>query len=171
MLLTKTNPFLKKPYIYTSGRDDVVANEKPVLSFSKDTGFLYINHACYFINPKMEQEFGLESRELVICEKKMQAIADQTIVSDYEQLEQVAFQRKNTKKFLDFDSEVLDHIVRLPIEQRAEFLGRYGILIDEKGLLDTSDEGQCELVIDLLCCRSCLDVFGRLSTGNNITPR
>ncbi len=76
-----------------------------------------------------------------------------------------------TGKFIGFDKKVLEYIVRLPIVEREEFLSTYGVTIDRNGNMDASDPDQCELVIDLLCCRSCLDPLGRLSTASNITPR
>jgi len=54
---------------------------------------------------------------------------------------------------------------------REEFLATYGVTIDYDGRMDTSDTEQCELMIDLLCCRSCLDPLGRLAVGSNITVR
>ena len=57
LLLTKTNPFLKKPYIYTSGRDDVVANEKPVLSFSKAVSYTHLQQYKPDVKYKSMQKF------------------------------------------------------------------------------------------------------------------
>ena len=78
---------------------------------------------------------------------------------------------KNARKFLDFNDEILEHITGLPIVERADFLDKYGVSLDREGRMDTFDSGDCELVIDLLCGRSCLDPLGRLSVGSNITPR
>ena len=78
---------------------------------------------------------------------------------------------KNAKKFIDFDREILEYIVRLPVVEREEFLSHYGITVDREGRMETYDPEQCELIIDLLCCRSCLDPLGRLSVGSKITPR
>jgi hypothetical protein len=110
-------------------------------------------------------------RHFAIAEKRMKIIAGAEIVSDYEQLEQVAMKGKNARKFLDFEGKVLEHIVRIPILERAEFLSTYGTTIDSAGRMDTADPEQCDLIIDLLCCRSSLDPLGRLSLVNGIMPR
>jgi hypothetical protein len=78
---------------------------------------------------------------------------------------------RNAKKFINFDEQILEHITQLSIPDREEFLSTYGITVDRKGLMDTADSEQCELIIDLLCCRSVVDPLGRLAIGSNITPR
>ena len=171
LLLNRKNPFVigKRSLLCSTQADEITAFDKPVLNISYDIGFLYFDKICYFINPNIERDFGLENRNILICERKMKLIAETPIVNNYEQLEAVAM--KNARKFIDFDKELLERILKMPVVDREEFLSTYGILIDKEGLMDTNDKEQCELVIDLLCGRSCLDVFGRLAVGNNITPR
>ena len=65
----------------------------------------------------------------------------------------------------------MEYIERLSIEDRGEFLLTYGITLDNEGRMDTYDSEQCELIVDLLCCRSCLDPLGRLAVANGISPR
>jgi hypothetical protein len=101
----------------------------------------------------------------------MKRIAGADIISDYDSLEKAVMSGKNVRKFSGFDRQILEHIARLPIVEREDFLSTYGVTIDHDGRVDTSDAEQCELVIDLLCCRSVLDPLGRLSIGSNITPR
>ena len=72
---------------------------------------------------------------------------------------------------MGFDKQILDHIVKLGVVEREEFLSTYGVTIDKDGRMDTFDPEQCLLIVDLLCCRSCLDPLGRLATADNITPR
>lgn len=47
----------------------------------------------------------------------------------------------------------------------------YGITLDKDGHIDIGDKEQCELIIDLLCGRNCVDALGRLAVGNKITLR
>ena len=101
----------------------------------------------------------------------MDTIAKAEIVNDYDQLEKAAMVFKNARKFTEFYSDILDHIARISITSREEFLSTYGITIDNNGLMDTTNNDQCELIIDLLCGRSCLDVFGRFAVGSGIVPR
>ena len=123
-----------------------------------------IGDVCYFLSSAIEKDFA-------IAEKRMALVAETDIISDYEQLEKAVMTAKNARKFLNFDKGILEHIARLPIVEREEFLRAYGVTIDHTGRMDTSDSEQCELIVDLLCCRSCLDPLGRLSVGSNITPR
>jgi hypothetical protein len=132
---------------------------------------LLIGGVCYFFSAAVQKDFSLEDRRLAIAAQRLALIADAAIVSDYDRLERVVLSAKNARKFLDFDKQILEHIVRLPIVEREEFLSVYGLTIDRRGLVDTYDPEQSELFVDLLCCRSCLDPLGRLSVGSNITPR
>ncbi len=171
LFMKRSNPFLSagKGRLCTTAGDEVTDCVQPVLKFAQALDFLFINDVCYFLNPAIEKDFGMENRHFLICMKRLTTIAQAEIVSNYELLEQAAI--KNARKFLEFDSGILEHITRLPITEREDFLLTYGITIDGQGKMETGDPEQCELVIDLLCCRSCLDPLGRLATGHNITPR
>ena len=173
LYVRRTNPFLKpeKNHIYTTLSDDIVTADKPVLKFLPSIDLLIVDGSCYMITGNMGNDLGLESRHFAICAKRMDLIAEKSIVNNYDQLEGAAMTGKNAKKFLDFDTEILNHIERLSIVDREEFLSTYGITIDRDGRMDTYDPEQCELIIDLLCCRSCLDPLGRLAVANGISPR
>jgi len=151
--------------------DDIVTADKPVLKFLPAIDLLIVDGSCYMITGNMGNDLGLESRHFAICAKRMDLIAEKGIVNNYDQLEGAAMTGKNAKKFLDFDKDILEHIERLSIVDREEFLSTYSITIDREGRMDTYDPEQCELIIDLLCCRSCLDPLGRLAVANGISPR
>ena len=173
LFMRRQNPFVTaaKARICTTEGDEIIAADKPVLKFMPTIDFLMINDGCYFISPAIEKDFELENRNIAIAARRLETIGKAEIVSDWEQLEKAAMVFKNARKFTDFDREILDHISGMTIVAREEFLSTYGITLDNNGLMDTSDSEQCELIIDLLCCRSCLDVFGRLAVGTGITPR
>lgn len=173
LFMRRGNPFLSgsNASLFTSAGDEIVSCEKPILKFTTAVDFLLIGGNCYFLSSAIEKDFELENRHFAIAQKRMGLIAGKDIVSDYERLEESVMKAKNARKFLEFDKNILEHIVRLPIVEREEFLSTYGVTIDKNGYMDTSDPEQCELIIDLLCCRSCLDPLGRLSVGSNITPR
>lgn len=173
LFMRRTNPFLSgdKVRICTTQVNEIITSDKPVLKFMPTTDFLLIDGICYFLSAGIEKDFELKNRNFAIASKRMAEIGGAEIVSDYEKLEEAAFAGKNAKKFIDFDKSVLEHIARLSILDREDFLVTYGITIDNEGRMDASDPDQCELIIDLLCGRSCLDPLGRLSVGNNITPR
>jgi hypothetical protein len=151
--------------------DEVAATDKPVLKLAPGVDFLLLGDACYFFSSGVEKDFALENRYFAIASKRLATVADADIVSNIEALEKAAFTSKNARKFVDFDRDVFDHIARLDTMDREEFLATYGVTIDAAGKMDTSDAEQCELIIDLLCCRSCLDPLGRLAVGSNITVR
>ena len=173
LFMRRTNPFLSgtSASLCISDGEEIVSCDKPVLKFTASADFLLIGGVCYFFSSSIEKDFDLENRHFAVAEKCMKRIADADIISDYDSLEKAAMTGKNARKFSDFDQQILEHITRLPIIEREEFLTTYGVTIDRDGRMDTSDAEQCELIIDLLCCRSCLDPLGRLSTGSNITPR
>jgi hypothetical protein len=173
LFMRRANPFLSpsNAALFTSAADEFTPCEKPILKFAPGTDFLLIGGVCYFFSSSVEKDFALESRQYAIAQKRMESIAAAEIINDYDNLEACVMKPRNARKFMDFDKAVLDHIVRLPIVEREEFLGTYGVTIDRNGYVDTSDPAQCELVVDLLCCKSCLDPLGRLSVGSNITRR
>lgn len=151
--------------------DELAVCERPIAKFAPTVDFLLIDGCCYFFSAAIEKDFALENRHFAIAQRRMSLISEADIVSDYDKLESVVMKAKNARKFVDFDRHILAHITRLPIVEREEFLSTYGVTIDPSGRMDTADAEQCELIIDLLCCRSCLDPLGRLSVGSNITPR
>lgn len=173
LFVRRGNPFMTGANIalFTSVANDIVPCEKPILKFTTAVDFLLIDGVCYILSSAVEKDLELENRHFAIAQKRMGLIAKGDIVSDFDRLEESVMKAKNARKFLEFDKNILEHIVRLPIVEREEFLSTYGVTIDPHGHMDTSDPEQCELIIDLLCCRSCLDPLGRLSVGSNITPR
>lgn len=173
IFLRRSNPFMsgQSARLFTTEGDDVISCVNPVLKFTSTADFLLIGNVCYVLSSAVEKDLSLENRHFAIAQKRMGLIAEADIVSDYDKLEACVMKAKNARKFLDFDKAVLEYIGRLPIVEREEFLGTYGVTIDHNGRMDTSDAEQCEMIVDLLCCRSCLDPLGRLSVGSNITPR
>jgi hypothetical protein len=173
LFMRRGTPFLAsgKTRLCTSEGDEIVTCDKPLLKFTPATDFLLLDGNAYFLSVAIEKDFALENRHFAIAAKRLSMVADAAIASNYEKLEESAMSAKNARKFIDFDEEILQYIVRLGIVEREEFLSTYGVTVDQSGHMDTTDPEQCELVIDLLCCRSCLDPLGRLSFGNNITPR
>jgi hypothetical protein len=173
LFMRRGNPFVTgaSARLCTTGGGAVVSCDSPILKFPAAVDFLLLGGACYFFSSAIQKDFSLEDRRFAITGRRMALIAESGIAGDYEKLEQTAMTSKNARKFLDFDKEILDYIARLSILKREEFLGVYGLTIDRQGCVDTASTEQCELLIDLLCCRSCLDPLGRLSVGTNITPR
>lgn len=173
LFMRRGNPFLTgaAARLFTTEGGRVVACNNPVLKFTTAVDFLLLSDVGYILSSAIEKDLALENRHFAIAQKRMGLIAEADIVSDYDRLEACVMKAKNARKFLDFDKAVLEHIARLPIVEREEFLSTYGVTIDMNGKMDTSDAEQCELIVDLLCCRSCLDPLGRLSVGSNITPR
>ena len=174
LFMKRGNPFLagQKVNLCTTVGDEVVTSENPVLKFTAAVDFIFVGGVCYFNSTPIEKDFDIENRDFVIAAKRMDRIAESEIVSDYEQLEKAVMSSKNARKFIDFDNEILERIKKLGVMDRQEFLLTYGINIDDRnGCIDTSDPEQCELVIDFLCSRVCIDPHGRLATGSNITPR
>lgn len=173
LFMKRTNPFIKgnKARLCISSGGEITECEQPLLKFTQSVDLILIGGVCYILSPSIEKDLGLENRHAAICAKRMSLIVECNIINNYEVLEKEAYISKNVRKFLDFDREILDYIMKLSILERADFLGEYGITVDNQGLIDTNDSEQCELLIDLLCCRSCHDALGRLSVVSNILPR
>jgi len=172
VIIRRSNPILRGKHRLCLDQDgQIITCDQPVLKLTPGADFLYLQGSCYFVTTSIEKDFGLEDRNTAICARRLSVIAEKSLVNNFEQLELVAMTRKHTRKFLDFEPEILEYIGRLEIADREEFLSEYGINIDNEGLIATDDPEQCELIIDLLCCRSCHDALGRLSVGSNIVPR
>lgn len=173
LFMRRSNPFLSgnKVRLCTSSGSEIVTVEKPILKFTPATDFIFIGDICYFNSSAIEKDFELENRHFAIAAKRMNDISEAGIVSDFEKLEAAAMSPRNARKFMDFDIKILEHIARLGVVEREEFLSTFGIILDNDGRMDSFDAEQCELIIDLLCCRSFLDALGRLSTGSNVMPR
>ncbi|MDR1565397.1 MAG: hypothetical protein LBS74_10615 [Oscillospiraceae bacterium] len=173
LFMRRSNPFLQgaKTLLCTVQGEALAQSVSPVLKFAAPVDFLFIDGVCYFLSTGIEKDFELENRNAAICAKRMELIAESGVIGNYDMLESEAMSAKNARKFIDFDNAILKHIVSLEIMDRIDFLSTYGIILDNEGRIETSDAEQCELLIDLLCCRSCLDAFGRLAVGSKITPR
>ena len=173
LFLRRSNPFITgaKTLLCLGAGGEIAESEAPLLKFTPQTDFLLMEDCCYFFAESVEKDFDMESRSAAVCSRRLEQIAKAEVVGSFEQLELAALSGKNTRKFLDFDREILEHIAGLSIDSRAEFLSTYGIILDANGKMDTNDPEQCELIIDLLCGRSCLDALGRLAVGFNIKPR
>jgi len=173
LYIRRTNPFIRpdKSRICIAEDGSIVTSTAPVLKFLPAIDLLVAFGHCYMISDSMNKDLGIEARHYAICAKHMELIADKTLINNYEQLEAVAMSGKHVRKFLDFDRDILLYIDRLSILEREEFLATYGITIDNDGRMDTFDKEQCELIVDLLCCRSCVDPLGRLAVANGISPR
>lgn len=168
LFMKRGNPFINggKTRLCISNGSDAVYNDKPVLKFTPAVDFILIGDVCYFNSSAIEKDLNMENRHLAIAVNRLEIIAASEIAGNLEKLESVGTSVKNAKKFVSFDEEILEHITNLSIVEREEFLSTYGITVDHKGLMDTSDSEQCELIIDLLCGRSVVDPLGRLAIGN-----
>jgi len=173
LFLRRTNPFISgAKALLCAGRGEEIAEApSPLLKFTPQVDFLLIDGMCCFITESAAKDLEMESRANAVCGRRLSQIAEAEVVGSYEQLELAALGGKHTRKFLDFDKEILDHIASLSIEARIDFLAAYGITLDADGKMDSADPAQCEMIIDLLCGRTCTDVLGRLAVGVNIKPR
>ena len=175
LFLRRANPFISgggaKGLLCVGKGDGIAEAQTPLLKFTPQTDFLLADGICYLLSEAVGKDFDLESRPAAVCARRLEQVAQADVVGSYEQLELAALGGKHTRKFLDFDKEILDHIASLSIEARMDFLAAYGITLDSDGKMDSKDPEQCELIIDLLCGRTCTDVLGRLAVGVNIKPR
>ena len=171
LFMRRGNPFLTGAKFYIGTDNEIVPNATPLLKFTTAVDFMAFGGVCYFLSSSIEKDFSFEDRHFAIAQKCLDKIAEAEIVGDYDGFEQTVMTPKNARKFLNFDTEILDHIVRQPITERIDYLEKYGIEVDRNGRMDTYEKVQSELIIDLLCSRSCLNPLGRLSIVNNLTPR
>ncbi len=172
LFLRRANPFISgaKALLCTGQGNAVAEAQSPLLKFTPQVDFLLMDGMCYLISESVGKDLELESRAAAVCARRLEQVAEAEVLGNYEQLEQAAL-TKHTKKFLDFDKDILAHIASLSIESRIDFLSVYGISLDRDGKMDSNDPEQCERIIDLLCGRTCTDVLGRLAVGLNIKPR
>jgi hypothetical protein len=171
LFIRRANPFLSGARLYVGLDDGIKPYGAPILRFAATVDFLAIGGVCYILSSSIEKDFSFENRHLVIARRRLSDIFDAGVIGNHESFEKAVMTPKNARKFLDFDHEVLEHIAKLTVVERIEFLETYGVEVDPGGRMDTYSTEQCEYVIDLLCGRSCLDPLGRLSIGSNITRR
>jgi hypothetical protein len=173
LFLRRGNPFISgaKALLCVGQGDEICESQAPLLKFTPQVDFFLINGICCIITESIGKDLDLESRAAAVCGRRLEQIAQADVLSSYEQMELAALGGKHTRKFLDFDKEILDHIASLSIEARIDFLAAYGITLDADGKMDSAGPEQCEMIIDLLCGRTCTDVLGRLAVGVNIKPR
>ncbi|MDR1734009.1 MAG: hypothetical protein LBR73_03910 [Oscillospiraceae bacterium] len=170
LLWRRANPFIpwSKTLLCAGINGTVKESENPILQFKPQTDFLMIAGHCFFLSEAVSKDLDLESRAAAVCDKRLSQLEEADILSNYEMMQLTAIGTKHTRKFLDFNREVLEHVKSLSISGRADFLSPFGISLDPAGKLDCFDEETCALIIDLFCGRVCIDVLGRLSTGKEI---
>jgi hypothetical protein len=172
VLLRRSNPFLTgSARLCDVSGGEVRTADRPILKLAPSVDFLLLGGVCYLFSSGVGKDFELEDRHFAIAAKRLAHIAQMDIVSNIEALEKAAFTPRNARKFACFEKQVLEYIARLKLPEREEFLATYAVTVDHNGRIDASDAEQCELIIDLLCCRSCLDPLGRLAVGSDITVR
>jgi hypothetical protein len=171
LFMRRGNPFMTGSSLYMGTEDEIVVNNAPIIKLASTVDFLSIDGASYIFSSSIEKDLAFENRYFAIAEKCLEKIAAAEIIGDYDRFESAVMRAKNAKKFLDFNEEVLDYIVGLPIMERIDYLEKFGVELDKGGRMDSYEFTQSELIIDLLCGRSCLDPLNRLSTGSNIMPR
>jgi hypothetical protein len=170
LFMRRGNPFISGAPLFIGKENDVVSSGIPVLKFNSSADFISIDGACYIFSSAIEKDLAFENRYFSIAEKCLDKLASAAIIGDYDRFENIVMKIKNAKKFAFFNEEILDYIVGLPITERIDYLRKYGVELDNEGKMETYEPAQSELIIDLLCGRSCLDPLNRLSVGS-ISPR
>lgn len=170
LFMRRGNPFLSGSPLFTAMGNEIVINNAPIIKFANAVDFLSINGACYILSTSIENDLAFENRHFAIAERCLEKLAAVEIIGNYERFESTVMKIKNAKKCLTFNEEILDYIVGLPIMERIDYLDKYGVELDNNGRMESYEAAQSELIIDLLCGRSCLDPLSRLSVGS-ITPR
>jgi len=173
LLMRRSNPFLggKKVLLCDCGEDDGIVKEtvSPLLKFTAGADFLLLDGVCYFISAAAQKDFALEDRAAALCARATALIGECDLVGDFVRFEELA--KKQARKFEDFSEELVMSVSRMGIQARDEFVSTYGVSVGADGRIETNSDEQCLLLIDFLCSRSCLDIYGRLAVGNKITPR
>ncbi|MDR3344105.1 MAG: hypothetical protein LBT21_00685 [Oscillospiraceae bacterium] len=197
LLMKRSNPFMGGKKVLLCDCDDESGTVKetisPLLKFTADADFLliggehtqehvknsdgaeasknesYSGEICYFLSAAAQKDFALEDRAAALCAKATGLIGECDMVSDFIRFEEIA--KKQARKFEDFSEELTASIGRMGLQARDEFVSTYGVSVASDGRIDTNTPEQCALLIDFLCSRSCLDIYGRLAVGNKITPR
>ena len=171
LFMRRGSPFLTGALLFRGTPAGVALNDAPVVKLSASVDFLSIKGVSYIFSASVENDLAFENRHIAIAEKYLGKIAAAEIISGYDRFEQTVMKIKNARKFLAFNEEILDYITGLPITDRAAYLEKFGVELDPAGRMDAYEASQSELIIDLLCGRSCLDPLNRLSVGSHITPR
>jgi hypothetical protein len=170
LFMRRGNPFLAGAPLFMGTEDEIVENNAPIIKFTTSVDFLSLNGSSYIFTTSIENDLGFENRHIAIAEKCLEKIAEAGVIGNYDSFEGTVMKIKNAKKFLAFNEEILEYITGLSIMDRVDYLEKFGVELDKDGRMDSYESSQSELIIDLLCGRSCIDPLHRLSVGS-ITPR
>jgi hypothetical protein len=170
LFLVRKNPFLSPGNgVLAAAKKGVVQEaEDPLLRFVFRTDLLLLDGMCYFFGDVAAKDLDLPSRAQALCMRRIDRLKELDLLSDPDTFIMVAMSPKQTRKFVNFDSEVLEHIAALGITARQDFCAAYDIPLDADGKLETADPEAAAAVVDLLCARTCLDVLGRVSLATAI---
>ena len=114
------------------------------------------NDKIFFFNNSGEKLFNMERTYKLICQKQINKIADNAIISDVEAFTNVAISGYNPRRFISFNKESLEMLKNNNI--KSSISSHFGIpLID--GKFDTSKEEVSQKLIKLLCGKGKLDPF------------
>ncbi|MCL2024024.1 MAG: hypothetical protein FWG82_06615 [Oscillospiraceae bacterium] len=173
LLMRRANPFVfgNRMLGCICGEDDGVIKESrtPILKFSAKADFLLLDNVCYFFSGAAQRDFALEDRAAALCAQALSLIGECDMVSDFARLEEAA--KKQSRKFEDFSEELMENIGRMSLQARDEYVSTYGVSVGADGRILTNTAEEAGLLIDFLCSRSCLDIYGRLAVGSKIVPR
>jgi hypothetical protein len=171
LFMRRGNPFLTRAPLFMGTENEIVPNSIPIIKFGTGADFISLSGSCYIFSSSIENDLAFENRYFAIGEKCLEKLAEVEIMGNYDSFENTVMKIKNAKKFLTFNEEILEYIIGLPITERIDYLGKYGVELDQAGKMESYESSASEMIIDLLCGRSCLDPLNRLSVGSNITPR
>jgi len=155
-LIFMCNPIkiLRNKYIKINDKYTEITNK--VISLKLSIDMLVWNDKIFFFNNSGERLFNMERTYKIICQKHINEIVDNAIISDIESFKMIANSGYNPRRFISFNKENLemlkDNIMKNNIASH------FGIpLVD--GKFDTANPEVSEKLIKLLCDKGKLDPF------------
>lgn len=157
MMISMQNPFVNMKQKYASTRKPGVfaQYDKPLLSLKSTIDVLIIDNEIYFLTLNGEKLFNMERAYNKKRNEAVEVIEKAGIVSDLESFKLVAGKGLNPRRFLKFDENKLNALKK--IKTRKKMADKFGLILDDHNLFDTSDKEVAEKLVKLLCDRGMMD--------------
>lgn len=172
-LLTRKNPLLTykkgRTPIFTSQNNIIAKADEPLVQFSKSFDAIVYKNIIYMINNNCESIFNMEYTHKIICKKQLSELETANIISDIESYKTFASSGHNPKKFITYDSSIVEKLkqtkwknklskdLKIPIDPvtkqfdlRKEVNAKnFTLVICGKTKLNMFDDGICEVTTSI----------------------
>lgn len=144
--------------VFTSKCNTIGEANEPLVQFSKCFDAFVYNDIVYMINSNCESIFNMEYSHKIICKQHLAELESIKIIKDMEHYKKYAFYGQNPKKFITYDSLIVDKLRK--IKFRSELSQKLKIPLDAKtNKFDLSNENNAKNFTLVICGKTKLNMF------------